>query len=156
MPSPSPEFDRLEPVMEDRGFDSEAPYSYDESAEEAERYAPSQPSAPRPRIAPDRGREPKRSAVFPFKSAIAVGIVLILIGAGILWGKSVVSSVSGLFKSSPTVVEAPIEAMPNEPEANKLFRMVMKFKGSDLHLKVGMAPAMRLAGVLRLRQLPPL
>jgi hypothetical protein len=107
VPSPSPEFDRLEPVMEDRGFDSEAPYSYDESAEEAERYAPSQPSAPRPRIAPDRGREPKRGAVFPFKSAIAVGIVLILIGAGILWGKSVVSSVSGLFKSSPTVVEAP-------------------------------------------------
>src|ERR1700678_3115406 len=37
VPSPSPEFDRLEPVMEDRGFDSEAPYSYDESAEEAER-----------------------------------------------------------------------------------------------------------------------
>jgi twitching motility protein PilT len=55
-----------------------------------------------------------------------------------------------------TVVEAPVEAMPNEPEANKLFRMVMRFKGSDLHLKVGMSPAMRLAGVLRLMQLPPL
>ena len=55
-----------------------------------------------------------------------------------------------------TVVEAPVEAMPNEPEANKLFRMVMRFKGSDLHLKVGMAPAMRLAGVLRQMQLPPL
>ncbi len=55
-----------------------------------------------------------------------------------------------------TVVEAPVDAMPNEPEANKLFRMVMRFKGSDLHLKVGMAPAMRLAGVLRLMQLPPL
>jgi len=108
VPSPSPEFDRLEPAMEDRGFDSEAPYSYDESVEEAERYAPPQPSSPRPRIAPDRGREPKRGAVFPFKSAIAVGIVLILIGAGILWGKSLVGTVSGLFKSSPTsVVEAP-------------------------------------------------
>jgi twitching motility protein PilT len=46
--------------------------------------------------------------------------------------------------------------MPNEPEANKLFRMVMKYKGSDLHLKVGMPPAMRLAGVLRLMQLPVL
>ena len=55
-----------------------------------------------------------------------------------------------------TVAEAPVDAMPNEPEANKLFRMVMRFKGSDLHLKVGMAPAMRLAGVLRLMQLPPL
>src|SRR6516162_7663552 len=55
-----------------------------------------------------------------------------------------------------TVAEAPIEALPNEPEANKLFRMVMKYKGSDLHLKVGMPPAMRLAGVLRLMQLPVL
>ncbi len=45
---------------------------------------------------------------------------------------------------------------PSEPEANKLFRMVMKHKGSDLHLKVGLAPAMRLAGVLRQMQLPPL
>ena len=29
----------------------------------------------------------------------------------------------------------------NEPEANKLFRMCMKHKGSDLHLKVGLPPA---------------
>jgi hypothetical protein len=107
VPSPSPEFDRLEPVMEDRGGDSDAPYSYDESVEEAERYAPQpEPSAPRPRLTPDRGREPKRGTVFPFKSAIAVGIVLILVGAAILWGKSVVNTVSGLFKSQ-TVVETP-------------------------------------------------
>ncbi|WP_169981180.1 type IV pilus twitching motility protein PilT [Tautonia rosea] len=45
---------------------------------------------------------------------------------------------------------------PSEPEANKLFRMVMKHKGSDLHLKVGVSPAMRLTGVLRQMQLPPL
>jgi hypothetical protein len=107
VPSPSPEFDRLEPVMEDRGFDSEAPYSYDESAEEAERYAPPQTSPPRPRLTPDRGREPKRGTVFPFKSAIAVGIVLILVGAAILWGKPVVNTLSGLFRSSSTVVETP-------------------------------------------------
>jgi hypothetical protein len=114
VPSPSPEFDRLEPVMEDRSFDDEAPYSYDESAEEAERYAQPQPPPPRPRIAPDRDREPKRArTVFPFKSAIAVGIVLILVGAAILWGKTVVSTVSGLFKSSQTVVEAPKD--PNAP-----------------------------------------
>ncbi len=55
-----------------------------------------------------------------------------------------------------TAVETPVEAMPNEPEANKLFRMVMKYKGSDLHLKVGLPPAMRLAGVLRTMQLPVL
>ena len=53
-----------------------------------------------------------------------------------------------------TVVEADVEASANEPEANKLFRMVMKHKGSDLHLKVGLPPAMRLAGVLRQMQLP--
>lgn len=44
----------------------------------------------------------------------------------------------------------------SEPEANKLFRMVMKHKGSDLHLKVGLPPALRLGGVLRQMQLPPL
>ena len=108
VPSPSPEFDRLEPVMEDRDFDDEAPYSYDESTAEAERYAPPAQPAPRPRLPPDRGSEPKRGTVFPFKSAIAVGVVLILVGAAILWGKTAVSTVSGLFKSSPTsVVEAP-------------------------------------------------
>lgn len=44
----------------------------------------------------------------------------------------------------------------NEPEANKLFRMCIKHQGSDLHLKVGLPPAMRLAGQLRQMQLPPL
>jgi hypothetical protein len=76
--------------------------------EEADRYGQQPPLRDRPRLPQDRDREPKKRAAtaFPFKSAIAVGIVLILVGAGILWGKSVVSAVSGLFKSS-TVVEAP-------------------------------------------------
>lgn len=109
VPSPSPEFDRLEPSMEVRGAEPEVPYSYDESMEEAERYAPSQ-QPQRPRLAPERGREPRPArsgTVFPFKSAIAVGVVLILVGASILWGKSVVTGVSGLFKSSPTSLDAP-------------------------------------------------
>jgi twitching motility protein PilT len=55
-----------------------------------------------------------------------------------------------------TDTETQNEVVSNEPEANKLFRMVMKHKGSDLHLKVGVAPAMRLAGVLRTMQLPQL
>src|SRR5437763_13966899 len=55
-----------------------------------------------------------------------------------------------------TGTEVNVEAGTNEPEANKLFRMVMKHKGSDLHLKVGLPPAMRLTGVLRTMQLPPL
>jgi hypothetical protein len=111
VPSPSPEFDRLEPSMENRGADPEAPYSYDQSLEEADRYAAQPPQMPpRERSRLSQDREPKqraRLAAFPFKSAIAVGIVLILVGAGILWGRSVVTLVSGLFKSSPTVVEAP-------------------------------------------------
>ena len=49
-----------------------------------------------------------------------------------------------------------LDGSPSEPEANKLFRMVMKYKGSDLHLKVNRPPAMRLTGVLREMQLPPL
>jgi hypothetical protein len=113
VPSPSPDLDRPEPGTDNRGADPEAPYSYDESAQEAERYAP--PAlASRPR-APKNG-EPKRrtrtGAVFPFKSAIAVGVVLILLGAGILWGKSVVSTITGLLKPSPQAVEAPKDNSP--------------------------------------------
>jgi hypothetical protein len=113
VPSPSPEFDRLEPSLENRAAEPDAPYSYDESMEEAERYTPRQPSG-RPHIPVlDRGaKKPKRAgSIFPFKSAIAVGIVLILAGAGILWGRSLVQTASNLFKSSPTqVVEAPKDA----------------------------------------------
>ncbi|MGY8711835.1 hypothetical protein RAD16_39385, partial [Bradyrhizobium sp. 18BD] len=110
VPSPSPEFDRLEPSLENRVGEQDAPYSYDESIEEAERYAPRPPSG-RPHIPVlDRdGKKPKRrGSAFPFKSAIAVGIVLILVGAGILWGKQAMQTVNGLFKSSPTqVAETP-------------------------------------------------
>src|SRR5882757_7918000 len=114
VPSPSPEFDRLEPSLENRG-DPDAPYSYDESIEEAERYTPQSPQMPQPptrsRVGSVGDREPTKraraGAVFPFKSAIAVGVVLILVGAGILWGKSLVNTVTGLFKSQPSVVEAP-------------------------------------------------
>ena len=55
-----------------------------------------------------------------------------------------------------TVEATTIEPSVSEPEANKLFRMVMKHKGSDLHLKVGLPPAMRLSGTLRTMQLPAL
>ena len=117
VPSPSPEFDRLEPNLENRGADPDQPYSYDKSIEEAERYAPSgaPPQMPPPQRSRVGGgdREVKKrarvGAVFPFKGAIAVGIVLILVGAGILWGKQAVTVVSGLFKSSPSS-EAPRDA----------------------------------------------
>ena len=108
VPSPSPEFDRIEPDLDNRGGDYEQPYSYDNSMEEAERYSLPAPPVPRARIGGDRDTKPKRArsgTVFPFKSAIAIGIVLILVGAAILWGKSVVSTMSGLFSKSSTVVE---------------------------------------------------
>src|SRR6266851_5234605 len=44
--------------------------------------------------------------------------------------------------------KVPAEAR-REPEINKLFRMVMKHEGSDLHLKVGLSPMMRLRGIIR-------
>jgi twitching motility protein PilT len=43
-----------------------------------------------------------------------------------------------------------------EPEVNKLFRMVMKHEGSDLHLKTGLPPMMRLKGDIRQMQMDPL
>jgi twitching motility protein PilT len=43
-----------------------------------------------------------------------------------------------------------------DPEVNKLFRMVMKHEGSDLHLKVGLPPMMRLKGDIRQMQMDPL
>lgn len=110
VPSPSPEFDRLEPSLENRAAEPDAPYSYDESIEEAERYAPRAGSG-RPHIPVldrDARKRKRTGSIFPFKSAIAIGTVLILVGAGILWGKPMVQTVSALLKSSPTqVVEAP-------------------------------------------------
>jgi twitching motility protein PilT len=43
-----------------------------------------------------------------------------------------------------------------EPEINKLFRMVMKHEGSDLHLKVGLPPMMRLRNAIRQMETRPL
>jgi hypothetical protein len=120
VPSPTPEFDRLEPSMENRGADPDVPYSYDESAEEAARWTPP-PEQPAPRPRPDKKADKKRAARaprsgggFPFKSAIAIGIVLILAGAAILWGPSVVSSVRNMLKPSATV-EAPKDSTAPAP-----------------------------------------
>jgi twitching motility protein PilT len=47
-------------------------------------------------------------------------------------------------------------AQNREPEVNKLFRMVMKHEASDLHLKVGQPPMMRLRGDIRRVDMRPL
>ncbi len=57
----------------------------------------------------------------------------------------------------PLIPAAPPSAEPKkEPEANKLFRMVMKMEASDLHLKVGQPPMMRLRGDIRRMEMRPL
>jgi twitching motility protein PilT len=57
----------------------------------------------------------------------------------------------------PVEPEPPDQAAPRrEPEVNKLFRMVMKHEASDLHLKVGQPPMMRLRGDMRRVDMRPL
>src|SRR5437660_2823131 len=60
--------------------------------------------------------------------------------------------------ADPIVAEEPrVPAeVKREPEVNKLFRMVMKYEGSDLHLKVGQPPMMRLRGDIRRMEMRPL
>src|SRR6266481_883288 len=55
----------------------------------------------------------------------------------------------------PELLKPPTE-VKKEPEANKLFRMVMKLQASDLHLKVGQPPMMRLRGDIRRTESAPL
>ncbi len=52
--------------------------------------------------------------------------------------------------------EAPRQEAKKEPDVNKLFRMVMKYQASDLHLKVGQPPMMRLRGDIRRTEMRPL
>src|SRR6266566_3056633 len=61
-------------------------------------------------------------------------------------------------ESTEDVVEVPAEVKDRrrEPEANKLFRMVMKLQASDLHLKVGQPPMVRLRGDIRRTEAKPL
>src|SRR5262245_6195224 len=58
------------------------------------------------------------------------------------------------FELAPESAPSPRGAA--EPEVNKLFRMVMKHEASDLHLKVGQPPMMRLRGDIRRVDMRPL
>jgi len=99
--SPSPEFDRLEPSLENR-TEADQPYSYDESPEEAARYQP--PVRPQP----EKTLKTKRvSGGFPIKSAIVLGVVLMLVGAGFLWGPGLYFSLRAMLSSQPAVVDTP-------------------------------------------------
>src|SRR5262245_64637806 len=58
------------------------------------------------------------------------------------------------FELAPESAPSPRGAA--EPEVNKLFRMVMKHEASDLHLKAGQPPMMRLRGDIRRVDMRPL
>jgi twitching motility protein PilT len=55
--------------------------------------------------------------------------------------------------SAPT---APVMPGGKEPEVNKLFRMAMKHEASDLHLKAGQPPMMRMRGEIARMDMRPL
>jgi twitching motility protein PilT len=57
----------------------------------------------------------------------------------------------------PATSEGPAPAAAQyEPEIERLFRAVVKFEGSDLHLAVGSPPLMRVRNAIRPLDLPPL
>jgi hypothetical protein len=111
VPSPSPEFDRLEPSMEDRGVGAPVSYDYDEGIEEAYEPPPS-----RPQRRGGKERRVKTGGGFPFKAAIILGLVLILAGAGILWGQKGLTYVRGLLgKQAAVTTQAPKNASTAPP-----------------------------------------
>jgi hypothetical protein len=116
VPSPTPEFDRLEPKMEDR---SEV-FGYDEPAYDPQ--ADEDPMAPPSRVKDSKGKKPKPpkpkrvSRGFPFKTALVIGVLMILIGAVILGWPSISKMVRGIGGSSTPAVtdskDAPLAPRP--------------------------------------------
>jgi hypothetical protein len=117
VPSPTPEFDRLEPSMEDRGNTTNYD-GYDDLATEDAPRAPQQMPPVRARTKQpsaeerDRQRDVRRRAGggFPLKSAIAIGVIMILIGAAFLWGPKVYSTLRAMLSTTSTttpVVDVP-------------------------------------------------
>jgi hypothetical protein len=117
VPSQSPEFDRLEPTMEDRGGASEPYYddvdqaeSYDAPDYEGQRSENGKPNKQN-KVKPPRA--PRTGGGFPFKAAIIIGIVMILIGAAILGYPRVMQMIHGS-GSTPAVVDTSKDA-PQAP-----------------------------------------
>ncbi|UYO39190.1 hypothetical protein KQX62_21140 [Rhodopseudomonas palustris] len=108
--APSPEFDRLEPTMENRS-DPDAPYSYDESPDEAARYTPP-PAASRVPAEP-KLKGSRKPSKFPLRTALVIGVAAMLIGAGLVWGPGVVSSLMSMMRSPSTQTAAPATPAPS-------------------------------------------
>ncbi len=90
-----------------------APYSYDESAEEAGRYQPS--DRPRARIN-TRDEPEKAKRGFPLKTAIAVCVGIIAIGAAVWGGPKAYSLFKSLTKPSQQADTAPKDASGTRPK----------------------------------------
>jgi hypothetical protein len=129
VPSPTPEFERLEPKLEDRGegqtYDFDAPDQAIEPAAKPSRFSlrgrgkePQEPQEPKPATAaaPRRARAP-----FPLKSAIAIGLIMVLVGAAILWGPRAYSSLRAMLRTTPPVVETtPKDSGPRPKIADRV------------------------------------
>ncbi len=98
VPSPSPEFDRIEPNMDNPAADNSR--RYEDAPDQTDRYMERPPIVrtksgktappPPPPLPPRQTKQPKAprtSSGFPLWSAILLGIVLVLAGAGILFGQ---------------------------------------------------------------------
>jgi hypothetical protein len=105
--SPSPEFDRLEPNLENR-IESEPGYAYETEADDAARYQSGIRQHAEQPAKPKRVRGP-----FPVKAAIGAGVTLMLVGAAFLWGPALYDGVRAMLSSQPAVVEAPKESSPS-------------------------------------------
>ncbi|MEW6641705.1 MAG: hypothetical protein AB1586_14465 [Pseudomonadota bacterium] len=113
VPSPSPEFDRIEPNMDNR-VDPMAEVPYDSLPGDAA-YVPDRAPVPRGKAANKVAKPPKpvqaakpprQPSRFPLAFAIILGVVLMLAGVGFLVGPKLWGTVKGMMKSQP-VAEAP-------------------------------------------------
>lgn len=105
--SPSPEFERLEPSLENR-TETEPSYGYGAEPDDMARYQPgARPQADQPPPS-KRVRGP-----FPVKPLIGAGVLLMLIGGAFLWGPALYDGMRAMLSSQPAVVEAPKDASPS-------------------------------------------
>jgi hypothetical protein len=97
MPSPSPQFDRLEPGMENRGADPEDTTYYNETTGEAVRPQPPQQQAR------SRGAKPpsraRRTGAGIFKALAVIGVLLFIAGL-VIWQLPNLRSLARVFTGS--------------------------------------------------------
>jgi len=101
VPSPTPEFDRLEPSMEDRG----SVFGYDEhltdDQQDAEPVTPSSKDSKKQK-APKPPKPKRVGGAFPFKTLLFLGLLLIVVGGTFLAWPQISGFVRGLTNSTPT------------------------------------------------------